>query len=138
MNKRIIFCPDCSKFDRVEVIEGKCHCKRCDITFDPPDPSAPVVLKMLDMEEIMANPPDGPWEFESGRPTFIQTDSDVAGEAHWYLTKDTNGDPARFMEVPPDPQAILQIIEHYTGKTWVDDAQILEALMPAIRALAYK
>lgn len=136
-------CPCCFKFDRV------CrtwYCKRCDVQFtEPVAPQKSTQMpEPLDSATIQAAlrrlPPSSysEWQFEDGRPTFIQTDSASPHEARWYLTKAGNDDPDRWMEVPADPQGLLWVISHLTQKTWVDDAQLLEALLPAIRTLARK
>jgi hypothetical protein len=96
----------------------------------------------IDIMAAFAAPPEGyTWQFLPDKPTWLQTDSIRDGEAHWYLTHrqgEPGDDPAWFIEVEPSAQRIVEILAHVADKPWTDKAQLLEALLPAIRAIAWE
>ncbi|WP_455233485.1 hypothetical protein [Geopseudomonas aromaticivorans] len=78
----------------------------------------------------------GPAVFQPGIPTYLQSSQDRE-LAYWFLTNQREGDiPAYFIEIPPSPLGVLQALAHVGGHSWVDKAQLLAALLPAIEALA--
>lgn len=80
--------------------------------------------------------PDGYiWRFSPDLPTFLQTDSIRDGEARWYLTQARTDDPAYWLEVPPTPEGIVDVLAQVGDKNWTNKGQLLDALLPAIRAV---
>lgn len=94
----------------------------------------------IDIEAAFTNgPPEGYiWEFSSEVTTWLQMDN-TKGVVRWYLTKeqgDDSDDPEYYLEVPSSPQGILNVIAQVADKSWTDKGQLLEAIMPAIRAVS--
>lgn len=79
------------------------------------------------------------WEFDPDRPTWLQTNSIRDGEARWYLSKEQGGpndDPAYYVEVEPTAAGVVDVLAQVADKSWTDKAQLLEVMLPAIRAVA--
>ena len=96
----------------------------------------------IDILDAFQNGPEGYyWEFSNESKTWLQTDSDRPGQDHWYLTYSVGSsegdDPAYFIEVEPTEICMLQILDQIGTKTWVNKAQLLEAMLPAIRTVTY-
>lgn len=96
----------------------------------------------LGIMAAFAAPPEGfVWQFSPDAPTWLQTDSIRDGEAHWYLTQrqgDEGDDPAYYIEIEPTAQSIVEVIAQVADKAWTDKTQLLDAMLPAIRAVAWK
>lgn len=96
----------------------------------------------LDIMAAFAAPPEGyEWQFLPDKPTWLQTDSVRDGEARWYLTQrqgESGDDPAWYIEIEPSARCIVEVLAQVADKAWTDKAQLLEALLPAIRAVAWK
>ena len=80
------------------------------------------------------------WEFKGDHPTFLYTESIEPGKVYWKLELGTNDRPGeRAYEIKEDPSDILDNLQHICEKTWLyDKGQLLEALLPAIRAVVFK
>lgn len=95
----------------------------------------------IDIMAAFENPPEGfLWEFSPNEVTWLQTDSIRDGEAIWYLTKNQGGpndDPAYYIEVEPTMQGVLNAIAQTADKAWTDKGQLLEVMLPAIRAVVW-
>lgn len=86
------------------------------------------------------------WQFKTDVQTLIQTDDVDKLNSYWYLTykktpgieavssKDASKKSYAIM-VSPDALNIARCIAALSAKTWVNKAQLLEALLPAIQAV---
>lgn len=94
-------------------------------------------INVVSLSELMKMEFDKPeiWKFKPGVQTYIQTDSVDKDESFWYLSDNPNDDPAYHIELEPNAKSILSVMDHVGRKTWVDDTQLYEALLPAIRAV---
>ncbi len=75
------------------------------------------------------------WTFENDRPTYLEIDDEQRAGACWVLTKESTEDIS--YEVTPTAHGVLSLIHHLSEKTWVDQEQMLDALMPAIRTVLH-
>lgn len=99
-------------------------------------------MTTIDIAAALSTPPEGyVWEFSEDSPTWLQTDSIHDADAFWYLTNkqgSSTDDPAYHIEVKPTAPDILRVLAQVADKPWTDKKQLLEALLPAIRSVAYK
>jgi hypothetical protein len=93
-----------------------------------------MAISILDLYQTKPSE-DRVWRFSPNTKTFLQTDSDQKGNVRWYLTHSEGGNPARYMEIEENPASVLSALRHYGDKSWCDRTQLLDALMPAIRAI---
>ncbi len=97
-------------------------------------------MQFITLNDAQERPAGFVWDFRTDKQTFLQTDSDMAGHVRWYLTHasgEPGDDPAYSMEIHPSADAVLEALAHLSSKSWVDKAQLLEAILPAIRALVW-
>ena len=80
---------------------------------------------------------DRTWDF-SKKPTYLQTDSGEKDKAFWYLTHDKGDDPEYHYELNGTRKDVIGALVHLSDKPWVNKAQLFEAMLPALRAVAYK
>ncbi len=99
-------------------------------------------MKVSDFMEFFSARQDGfEWQFLPDKPTWLQTDSVRDAKARWYLTHrqgEEGDDPAYFIEIEPNAKCIIKVLTEVADKAWTDKAQLLEALLPAIRTVAWK
>jgi hypothetical protein len=100
----------------------------------------PRPIRFLSRDEIFAlpTPPgSGNWRFLPGTTTWLQTDSVEPRKCRWYLSRSMDDNPKYHIEVKPDAMSILEVLEHLSGKPWSNKAQLLRAMMPAIRSVLW-
>jgi len=100
----------------------------------------PVEIKFLTGRDILAMPTppgSGNWRFLPGTTTWLQTDSVEARKCRWYLSRSMDDNPVYHIEVLPDAMSILEVLEHLSNKPWSNKAQLLRAMMPAIRSVLW-
>lgn len=98
-------------------------------------------LETLNVQQaLQSGPGDGfIWDFNKGA-TYLQTDNDQNGTVKWYLTRNADGDPARWVELEPTLKSVTDTLVHFSQKTWMTAetrGQLLEAMMPALRSTLY-
>jgi hypothetical protein len=89
-------------------------------------------------EAFRTGAPGYVWEFSEDHPTWLQTDSAREGQVRWYLTQRQGGegdDPAYHIEVPPSVQGAMEVLVHVASKKIGSREQLLEAMLPALRAV---
>ena len=100
----------------------------------------PGKIRFVTAAELLAEPTppgSGSWRFLPGTITWLQTDSVEKRKCRWYLSRSMDDNPVYHIEVMPDAMSILEVIEHLSGKPWSNKAQLLRAMMPAIRAVLW-
>jgi hypothetical protein len=76
------------------------------------------------------------WRFKKAR-TVIQTMR--IGRQKWELAYIDDGtDPEYWLEIDRSPESIVEAIAHVSDKAWVDRRAFLNALLPAIRTIAWR
>lgn len=96
-------------------------------------------MAIIDIMKAFETEPDESylWKF-SEAATWLQTDSIRDGEALWYLTKTQGGhedNPAYYVEIKPTACCLIDVMAQVVDKVWTDKSQLLDALMPVIRAV---
>lgn len=100
----------------------------------------PGPFRFLTRDDILAMPTppgSGNWRFLPGTTTWLQTDSVEARKCRWYLSRSMDDNPVYHIEVKADAMSILEVLEHLSNKPWSNKAQLLRAMMPAIRSVLW-
>jgi hypothetical protein len=85
----------------------------------------------------LAGPCEHPtaWAFDEKNETFLIAVGSKE-ETVLSLSKNPKSDGERYsILVQPDSKSICNVIAHMADKPWVDNAALLEAMLPAIRAV---
>jgi hypothetical protein len=78
--------------------------------------------------------PDYLWRMDTGKPTYLQIKT-ATRRGKWILKRGGRDDPAYWLEIKSvEPGYLVDILCHLAEKRWVNQGQLLEAMLPLFRA----
>ena len=101
------------------------------------------VGELMDRSERLLRKPDaysgGQWKFQKKTPTWLQLKPGTGFEENaWELTTSEEDNTLYCIKVDPNAKSVCRVLAHLEEKEWVDEEKLFCAMLPAIRAVAWK
>ena len=99
--------------------------------------------ELVDRSERLLRKPDayrgGQWRFRKKTPTWLQLKPGTGLEENaWELTTSEEDNTLYCIRVDPNAKSVCHVLAHLEEKEWVDEEKLFCAMLPAIRAVAWK